>query len=150
MRLCLSQVYLADDLGQLRHDGVAVAARPVLHAKGTVRIAANALPPALRLSAAATADRCASPSPRPIFGSVIDIAEWVFLAIFTCELLTKVLAYGFLMHEDSYLRDAWCVPPKRPCQTRRAALRSARFCDTRFLTKRLAARRLPSIPRHRV
>ena len=38
----------------------------------------------------------------------IDACEWVYLYIFTFELLTKVLAYGFLMHEGAYLRDAWC------------------------------------------
>jgi hypothetical protein len=32
----------------------------------------------------------------------------VYLAIFSFELVTKVIAYGFLMHEHSYLRDAWC------------------------------------------
>ena len=34
--------------------------------------------------------------------------EWVYLAIFTFELLTKVVAYGFLLHDGAYLRDAWC------------------------------------------
>ena len=34
--------------------------------------------------------------------------EWVYLYIFTFELCVKVLAYGFLMHSDAYLRDAWC------------------------------------------
>ena len=38
----------------------------------------------------------------------IDVCEWVYLWIFTFELLTKVVAYGFLMHKGSYLRDAWC------------------------------------------
>ena len=38
----------------------------------------------------------------------IDVCELVYLAIFTAELLSKVLAYGFAFHEDSYLRDAWC------------------------------------------
>ena len=37
-----------------------------------------------------------------------QICEWVYLYIFTFELLCKILAYGFLMHEGSYLRDAWC------------------------------------------
>ena len=38
----------------------------------------------------------------------IAACDWLYLAIFTVELLLKVLAYGFLMHEGSYLRDAWC------------------------------------------
>ena len=38
----------------------------------------------------------------------IDVCEWVYLGIFTFELLTKVLAYGFLWHPEAYLRDAWC------------------------------------------
>ena len=38
----------------------------------------------------------------------IDKCEWVFLFIFTFELLTKVLAYGFLMHKGAYLTDPWC------------------------------------------
>jgi hypothetical protein len=38
----------------------------------------------------------------------IDNFEWVFLAIFTSELLAKVLAYGLITHSGSYLRDPWC------------------------------------------
>ena len=38
----------------------------------------------------------------------IDSCEKVYLGIFTFELLTKVLAYGFLWHPEAYLRDAWC------------------------------------------
>ena len=38
----------------------------------------------------------------------IAVCEWVYLIIFTFELLSKVVAYGFAMHSDSYLRDAWC------------------------------------------
>ena len=36
----------------------------------------------------------------------IDVLEMVYLYIFTVELLSKVLAYGFLMHEHAYLCDA--------------------------------------------
>ena len=39
---------------------------------------------------------------------VMGVCEDVFLAIFTAEMLTKVLAYGFAMHKGSYLRDPWC------------------------------------------
>ena len=38
----------------------------------------------------------------------IGSCEKVYLGIFTFELLTKVLAYGFLWHPEAYLRDAWC------------------------------------------
>ena len=38
----------------------------------------------------------------------IDICEWIYLYIFTFELVSKVIAYGFAMHEGSYLRDPWC------------------------------------------
>merc|ERR1711965_634143 len=34
--------------------------------------------------------------------------ENVYLAIFTTELVSKIVAYGFVMHKHSYLRDAWC------------------------------------------
>jgi len=34
--------------------------------------------------------------------------EWVYLYIFTFELCSKMLAYGIVMHQHSYLRDAWC------------------------------------------
>ena len=38
----------------------------------------------------------------------IDVCEWVFLAIFTGELLTKMVAYGLIFHAEAYLRDPWC------------------------------------------
>ena len=44
-------------------------------------------------------------TPKALF---IDQCEWAFLGIFTFELLAKILAYGFLMHPGSYLRDGWC------------------------------------------
>ena len=40
--------------------------------------------------------------------SFISLCEWVFLAIFTFELLLKVTAYGFITSPGAYLRDAWC------------------------------------------
>ena len=37
------------------------------------------------------------------------MCEWAYLSIFTFELLTKILAYGFYWSsENSYLRDPWC------------------------------------------
>ena len=38
----------------------------------------------------------------------VDVCEKLYLSIFTVELLTKVLAYGFVWHPEAYLRDAWC------------------------------------------
>ena len=35
--------------------------------------------------------------------------ENLYLAIFTFELVAKIIAYGFLMHTNSYLRDSWCI-----------------------------------------
>ena len=39
---------------------------------------------------------------------VIGVCEKVYLGIFTFELLTKVLAYGFIRNSQAYLRDSWC------------------------------------------
>lgn len=38
----------------------------------------------------------------------IDQCEVFFLGVYTLELLSKILAYGFIMHKGSYLRDSWC------------------------------------------
>ena len=38
----------------------------------------------------------------------LNFAEWVFLAVFTVEMLLKITAYGFVVYRNSYLRDAWC------------------------------------------
>lgn len=47
--------------------------------------------------------------PHPTWKSdFIDVCEWVYLYIFTFELLAKMFSYGLIMHEHSYLRDAWC------------------------------------------
>lgn len=40
--------------------------------------------------------------------ALIDVMEWIYLYIFTIELMSKIIAYGFAMHEGSYLRDSWC------------------------------------------
>ena len=37
----------------------------------------------------------------------IDVCEWVFLAIFTCELLLKMVAYGLIFHPEAYLKHNW-------------------------------------------
>jgi len=38
----------------------------------------------------------------------IGVMEWIYLYIFTFELVSKIFAYGFLFQEGTYLRDAWC------------------------------------------
>ena len=38
----------------------------------------------------------------------INLCEWIYLYIFTFELMVKIVAYGFLLHPGAYLRDAWC------------------------------------------
>ena len=49
---------------------------------------------------------------------LIATCEWIFLAIYTCELLIKVAAYGFMLHRHTYLRNPWCQvrinPPHPP------------------------------------
>jgi hypothetical protein len=39
---------------------------------------------------------------------ILAVLEWVYLYIFTFELTMKIIAYGFVGHKHSYLRDAWC------------------------------------------
>ena len=38
----------------------------------------------------------------------IGHCETFFLAVFTCELVLKIISMGFLFHSHSYLRDVWC------------------------------------------
>lgn len=38
----------------------------------------------------------------------IDKCEWVFLGIFTMEMLVKILAFTFIGHKEAYLHDPWC------------------------------------------
>ena len=40
--------------------------------------------------------------------ALIDVMEWCYLYIFTFELMSKIIAYGFVMQEGSYLHDSWC------------------------------------------
>jgi len=39
---------------------------------------------------------------------ILAVLEWVYLYIFTFELVMKIIAYGFAFHKHSYLQDAWC------------------------------------------
>lgn len=56
----------------------------------------------------ATAGRWSALTPIGHVHLVAQVCEWVYLYIFTFELTVKIVAYGFLMHDGSYLRDAWC------------------------------------------
>ena len=38
-----------------------------------------------------------------------QVCEWIYLYIFTVEMFSKILAYGFLFNREAYLKDAWCV-----------------------------------------
>ena len=40
----------------------------------------------------------------------IDVCEWVYLIIFTIEMFSKIIAYGFVWcgNDTAYLTDAWC------------------------------------------
>ena len=38
----------------------------------------------------------------------LQVCEWVYLIIFTVEMFSKILAYGFLFNKEAYLKDAWC------------------------------------------
>jgi hypothetical protein len=40
--------------------------------------------------------------------AILGVFEWVFLIIFTLELLSKALAYSLFWHREAYLRDPWC------------------------------------------
>ena len=44
----------------------------------------------------------------PVRLSKTQSCEQVYLGIFTTEMVAKIIAYGFAMHSNSYLRDAWC------------------------------------------
>ena len=63
----------------------------------------------LLLLLARTAPLALSHLSPPSSPSLSQIMEVVYLAIFTFELMSKVLAYGFLFTgESAYLRDPWC------------------------------------------
>ncbi|CAG9569858.1 unnamed protein product [Danaus chrysippus] len=38
---------------------------------------------------------------------ILEKVEWIFMAIFTCECVMKIIAYGFLFHPGAYLRNTW-------------------------------------------
>ncbi|KAM4699185.1 voltage-dependent L-type calcium channel subunit alpha-1S [Discoglossus pictus] len=39
--------------------------------------------------------------------SILEKIEYIFLFIFTIEAFLKIVAYGFILHTDAYLRNAW-------------------------------------------
>ena len=82
----------------------------------------------------------------------IDVCEWLYLAIFTCELIVKVVAMGFVVHDGAYLRDSWCqldfvvvafawLPIFFPALSHLSFIRSARA-----LRPLRALKRLPGMP----
>ena len=45
---------------------------------------------------------------------IINIFDYVFLGIFTMEMILRVIAMGFVMRPYSYLRDAWNIVSHYP------------------------------------
>ncbi|XP_063309282.1 voltage-dependent L-type calcium channel subunit alpha-1S [Pelobates fuscus] len=41
--------------------------------------------------------------------AVLEKIEYIFLFIFTIEAFLKIVAYGFILHTDAYLRNAWNI-----------------------------------------
>lgn len=39
--------------------------------------------------------------------AALERVEYVFLVIFTLEMILKIIAYGFVMHQGAYLRNGW-------------------------------------------
>eukprot|EP00759_Apiculatamorpha_spiralis_P046998 PhF_6_TR42976/c0_g2_i1/m.65456 len=44
-----------------------------------------------------------------VIASIVDVADDVFFACFACEAILKMIAFGVIMHEKSYLRNMWNV-----------------------------------------
>ena len=45
-------------------------------------------------------------APTPMY---LNVAEYVFTALFAMELVLKVIAFGFVLHKGSYLRSSWNI-----------------------------------------
>uniref|UniRef100_A0A8C5M5R3 Voltage-dependent L-type calcium channel subunit alpha n=1 Tax=Leptobrachium leishanense TaxID=445787 RepID=A0A8C5M5R3_9ANUR len=41
--------------------------------------------------------------------AVLEKIEYIFLFIFTIEAILKIVAYGFILHTDAYLRNGWNI-----------------------------------------
>ncbi|XP_059469831.1 muscle calcium channel subunit alpha-1 isoform X4 [Neocloeon triangulifer] len=42
-----------------------------------------------------------------VTNSYLEKIEYIFLVVFTLECVMKIIAYGFIMHQGSYLRNGW-------------------------------------------
>ena len=51
---------------------------------------------------------CVSSHPPSAFILFLQMCEATYLAIFTFEMTVKIIAYGFAVGDDAYLKDAWC------------------------------------------
>ena len=40
---------------------------------------------------------------------IIELLDWIFLIIFSVEMVLKIIAMGFFMEPHSYLRDPWNI-----------------------------------------
>ena len=47
------------------------------------------------------------PATGPSFPSTQETVEYAFLIIFTIETFLKIIAYGLVMHQNSYVRNGW-------------------------------------------
>ena len=43
------------------------------------------------------------------FSSLQEDLEPIFMVIFTIEMCTKILALGFILHKNSYMRNLWNI-----------------------------------------
>lgn len=41
--------------------------------------------------------------------AALEKIEYIFLVIFTAECIMKLIAYGFILHPGSYLRNGWNI-----------------------------------------
>ena len=51
---------------------------------------------------------------RAVRRSAGETIELIFLISFTIEMVIKIIAEGFLMHRNAYIRSGWCPPPSLP------------------------------------
>lgn len=44
------------------------------------------------------------------YNQIIDRMNMIFTLIYTGEAILKIIAFGFVLHKNSYLREAWnCI-----------------------------------------
>ena len=63
--------------------------------------------------------------------------EWIYLYIFTFELVAKIIAYGFYFTKEAYIKDPWCA--QSPRQNARARTPAPHARTPRSLKSVLAA-----------